>query len=68
MNLSHPTHASRSLSRPLRGDAEPWQYVGFSVPSRSLFDPKASRAQRRQASLKVNAAGWRILLNVLRIR
>jgi hypothetical protein len=68
MNLSHQTHTSRSLSRPLRGDAEPWQYVGISVPSRSLFDPQASRAQRRQPSLKVNPAGWRILLNVLRIR
>jgi hypothetical protein len=68
MNLTHPTQASRSLSRPLRGDAEPWQYVGFSVPSRSLFDPRASRAHRRQTSLKVNAAGLRTLLNVLRIR
>lgn len=68
MNLSHHTHTSRPLSRPLRGDAEPWQYVGVSVPSRSLFDPRATRAQRRQTSLKVNPASWRTLLNVLRIR
>ncbi|HTB64381.1 MAG TPA: hypothetical protein VK737_12425 [Opitutales bacterium] len=67
--MSHTLHdsANRSLHRPLRGDAEPWQYVGVSMPSRSLFDPAARRVRRRP-SLKVNAAGWRTLLNVLRIR
>jgi hypothetical protein len=67
--MSHTRHdfAHRTLERPLRGDAEPWQYVGVSVPTRALFDPATSRVRRRP-SLKVNAAGWRILLNVLRIR
>jgi len=61
--------SSRALQRQLRGDAEPWQYVGVSVPmpSRALFDPDAGRV-RRNLSLKVNPAGWRTLMNVLRIR
>ncbi len=66
--MNHATHslARRPLQRALRGDAEPWQYVGYTIPSRALFDtfPNA----RRRPSLKVNAAGWRVLLNVLRIR
>ncbi len=62
---SHPI-ARRPLLRSLRGDAEPWQYVGYTIPSRALFDP--APGGRRRASLKVNAAGWRVLLNVLRIR
>lgn len=67
--MSHSRHdfAHRFLQRPLRGDAEPWQYVGVSVPTRALFDPASSR-MRHRPSLKVNAAGWRTLLNVLRIR
>jgi len=67
MSLTRPDSTHRPLLRPVRGDAEPWQYVGVSVPSRALFDPMTSRVRRRP-SLKVNPAGWRILLNVLRIR
>ncbi len=67
MNLTRHQFASRSLSRPLRGDAEPWQYIGYTIPSRSIFDPSPG-GYRRRPSLKVNAAGWRVLLNVLRIR
>jgi len=67
--MNHTRHhfASRSLSRPLRGEAEPWQYIGYTVPSRAVFDPSPG-VSRRRPSTKVNAAGWRILLNVLRIR
>jgi len=67
MNLTRHQSASRALSRPLRGDAEPWQYVGYTIPSRAVFDPSPG-VYRRHRSLKVNAAGWRVLLNVLRIR
>lgn len=67
--MNHASHqiARRPLLRSLRGDAEPWQYVGYTIPSRALFDP-APGVYRRRSSLKVNAAGWRVLLNVLRIR
>ncbi len=67
MNLTRHQMTSRGLSRPLRGDAEPWQYVGYTIPSRAVFDPSPG-VSRLRPSLKVNAAGWRVLLNVLRIR
>ncbi len=67
MSITRHDPANRHLLRPIRGDAEPWQYIGVSVASRALFDPMTSRVRRRP-SLKINPAGWRILQNVLRIR
>jgi hypothetical protein len=56
------------LSRPLRGDAEPWQYVGSAASPRAVFDPFARRVRPRSHSLKVTVSGWKTLLNVLRTR
>jgi hypothetical protein len=68
MNLTRKLLTNGALARPLRGDAEPWQYIGTAATPRASFDPFARRARPRNHSLKVSAAGWKFLLNVLRAR
>jgi hypothetical protein len=68
MNLLRQLLPSGTLARPTRGEAEPWQYLGTAAAPRAGFDPQARRVRFRHSSLKVNAAGWRILQNVLRNR
>jgi len=68
MSLSRQLFVNGALARPLRGDAEPWQYIGSAATPRATFDPYARRARPRSHSLKVTASGWKILLNVLRNR
>ncbi|HVU38329.1 MAG TPA: hypothetical protein VHC95_08345 [Opitutales bacterium] len=67
--MSHPSRppVGQPLPRSLRGFAEPWQYVGYTIPSRAVFDPSPG-VYRRRPSTKITTAGWRVLLNVLRIR
>jgi hypothetical protein len=68
MNLLRHLMTSGTLSRPVRGEAGPWQYIGAGAAPRVNPDSYARRIPSRRSSLKVNAAGWRILLNVLRAR
>ncbi len=68
MSLSRQLFVKGVLSRPLRGDAEPWQYVGSAASPRAVFDPFARRVRPRSHSLKVTFNGWKTLLNVLRSR
>jgi len=68
MSLPRQLWTNGSLARPLRGDAETWEYIGSSAAPRSAFDPFARRVLPRRPALKVTTSGWRILLNVLRNR
>jgi hypothetical protein len=68
MSLSRQLFVNGALARPLRGDAEPWQYIGSAATPRASFDPFARRVRPRNHSLKVTANGWKTLLNVLRTR
>jgi len=65
MSLTRHLFANGSLARPQSGDAESWEYTGPSGSPRVGFDPFARKVTHRPLSLKVNPAGWRILLNVL---
>ncbi|MGA2051790.1 MAG: hypothetical protein ABSH19_00620 [Opitutales bacterium] len=68
MSISRQLFVNGALARPLRGDAEPWQYIGTAATPRASFDPFARRARPRSQSLKVTTTGWKTLLNVLRTR
>jgi hypothetical protein len=68
MSLTRHLFANGSLARPVSGDAESWEFSGLSASRRVTFDPFARKVSHRASSLKVNPAGWRILLNVLRSR
>jgi hypothetical protein len=66
MSLPRELVVHGTLSRPVRGDTEPWEYIGAAATPRTKFDPFARCVRPRGTPLKITHLGRKILAHVLR--